>query len=79
MRRLELEAQCSSLVFGWSSASPRYMRITSSDFSLRLCAFSVLRARIWKATSGSGTRIAGTHSALSFSSALRRWWPFGVQ
>ena len=35
------------------------MRMTSSDFSLRLCAFSVLRARIWNATSGSGIRIAG--------------------
>ena len=55
------------------------MRITSSDFSFRLWAFSVLSARIWNATSASGTRIAGTHSALSFSSAVRRWCPFGVQ
>ena len=73
------KAQSSSPVLGCSSARPRYMRITSSDFSLRLCAFSVLRARIWKATSGSGTRIAGTISAFSFSSAVRRWCPFGVQ
>ena len=55
------------------------MRITSSDFSLRLCAFSVLSARIWKATSGSGTRMAGIISALSFASTARRWLPFGVQ
>src|SRR5215831_9988674 len=32
--------------------------MTSSDFSLRLWAFSVLSARIWNATSGSGTVIA---------------------
>ena len=48
------------------------MRMTSSDFSLRLWAFSVLSARIWKATSGSGTRMAGTILALSFSSTVRR-------
>ena len=54
-----------------SSARPRYMRMTSSDFSLRLCAFSVLRARIWKATSASGIRIAGTQSAFSFWSDLQ--------
>ena len=41
------------------------MRITSRDFSLRLCAFSVLSARIWKATSGSGIRMAGMTLALS--------------
>ena len=55
------------------------MRITSSDFSLRLWAFSVFKARIWKATSGSGMRIAGTTSALSLASTLSRWWPLGVQ
>ncbi len=53
--------------------------MTSSDFSLRLCAFSVLSARIWNATSASGTRMAGTNFALSFSSTTRRWLPFGVQ
>ena len=36
------------------SASARAMRIVSSDFSFRLCAFSVLSARILNATSGSG-------------------------
>ena len=55
------------------------MRMTSSDFSLRLCAFSVLRARIWNATSGSGIRMAGTHSAFSFCRTFSRWWPLGVQ
>jgi hypothetical protein len=48
------------------------MRMTSSDFSLRLWAFSVLRARIWKATSGSGTRMAGTVSAFIFCSTFSR-------
>ena len=55
------------------------MRITSRDFSLRLCAFSVLRARIWKATSGSGTRMAGRTLPLSLVSTVRRWFPLGVQ
>ncbi len=55
------------------------MRITSSDFSLRLWAFSVLRARIWNATPVSGMRMAGTWSAFSFCSAFSRWWPLGVQ
>ena len=36
-------------------ASARAMRMVSSDFSLTLCAFSVLSARILNATSGSGT------------------------
>ena len=47
------------------------MRITSSDFSLRLCAFSVLSARIWKATSGSGTRIAGIDLGLELGEHRR--------
>ena len=41
------KAKSSSVAFEPSSTSPRYMRMTSSDFSLTLCAFSVLRARIW--------------------------------
>ncbi len=41
------KAQSSSPLRGASSASARYMRMTSSDFSLRLWAFSVLSARIW--------------------------------
>ena len=73
------KANSSSVALGDSSASPRYIRITSSDFSFRLWAFSVLRARMRNATSGSGTRIAGTRSALSFWSTTRRWLPFGVQ
>ena len=55
------------------------MRMTSSDFSLRLWAFSVLRARIWKATCLSGITIAGTNAAFSFSRTCRRWFPLGVQ
>ena len=61
-----------TLASGSSSTRPRYMRITSRDFSFRLWAFSVLRARIWKATSGSGTRMAGIILALSFSRTARR-------
>ncbi|HAM56298.1 MAG TPA: hypothetical protein DCQ64_13215 [Candidatus Rokubacteria bacterium] len=39
----------------------------------------MLSERIWKATSASGTRMAGIIFALSFSSAARRWLPLGVQ
>ena len=39
-------AQASSVNVGWSSGNPRYIRITSRDFSLRLWAFSMLRGRI---------------------------------
>ena len=69
----------SSLVSPSSSASARYMRMTSSDFSLRLCAFSTLSGRTSKTISGSTTRIAGTKSAFSLSRTARRWLPLGVQ
>src|SRR2546428_755789 len=55
------------------------MRITSSDFSRRLCAFSVLRARICQATSRLGTTSAVMARAPSLRIASRRWRPFGVQ
>ena len=55
------------------------MRIVSSDFSFRLCAFSVFNARILNATSGSGTSSAITVLAPSFFIAWSRWLPFGVQ
>ena len=55
------------------------MRMTSSDFSRRLCAFSVLSARILYATSGSGSTSATTDFAPFARSAARRWFPFGVQ
>ena len=73
------KAQSSSVEDGCSASAPRYMRMTSSDFSFRLWAFSVLRASTWKATLGSATRMAGTKSAFSLSRATRRWLPFGVQ
>jgi len=47
------------------------MRIVSSDFSRRLCAFSVLSARILNATVASGTRSAITLLTPSFLSACR--------
>ena len=55
------------------------MRIVSSDFSRRLCAFSVLSARILNATGASGTSSAMTVFTPSFFSACRRWLPFGVK
>ncbi len=55
------------------------MRMTSSAFSRRLCAFSVFRARILYATSGSGSTSATIDFAPSARSEARRWLPFGVQ
>ena len=55
------------------------MRITSSERSLRLCAFSVLSARIWKATSSSGITSATIDLRPSSFAAPRRWLPLGVQ
>ena len=55
------------------------MRMVSSDFSRRLCAFSVFSARILKATAGSGTSSAITVFTPSFLSAWSRWLPFGVK
>ena len=53
------------------SASARAIRIVSSDFSLTLCAFSVLSARILNATSGSGTSRPTIVCAPSFSHRLQ--------
>ena len=55
------------------------MRITSSAFSFRLCAFSVLSARICQASSRSGTTSAVIARAPSAASPTRRCLPFGVQ
>ena len=55
------------------------MRITSSDLSLRLCAFSVLSARICHATSRFGTTSAVIAFAPSRRIASSRWRPLGVQ
>ena len=60
-------------------ASSRAIRMVSSDFSRRLCAFSVFSARILKATAGSGTNSAITVFTPSFLSAWSRWLPFGVK
>ena len=60
-------------------ASARDIRMVSSDFSRRLCAFSVLSARILNATSASGTSSATIVRMPSFLSACNRWLPFGVQ
>jgi len=49
------------------------MRMTSSDFSFRLCAFSVLRARIWNATFASGDENRGDRPRLQLLEAVRRW------
>ena len=72
-------AHASSVVSGSSRTSARYMRMTSNDFSFRLCAFSTLSGRTSKSISFSTTRMAGTSSAFSLSSTARRWLPFGVQ
>ena len=55
------------------------MRITSSDLSFRLCAFSVLSARICHATSRFGTTSAVIAFAPSRRIAASRWPPLGVQ
>jgi hypothetical protein len=55
------------------------MRITSSDLSLRLCAFSVLSARICQASSRFGTTRAVIDLAPRRRMASRRCMPFGVQ
>ncbi len=55
------------------------MRMTSSDFSRRLCAFSVLSARILYAISGSGRTSATMDRAPRLRSAPSRWLPLGVQ
>ena len=55
------------------------MRITSSERSFRLCAFSVLSARICQAISRFGTTSAVIAFAPSRCSAASRWRPFGVQ
>ena len=55
------------------------MRITSSDFSFRLCAFSVLSARICQASSRLGTTSAVIDFAPRRRIAASRWPPFGVQ
>ena len=55
------------------------MRMTSSDFSRRLCAFSVLSARILYATSGSGSTSATIERAPRPRSDASRWLPLGVQ
>ena len=55
------------------------MRITSSERSRRLCAFSVLSARICQAISRFGTTSAMIDFAPSRRIASSRWRPFGVQ
>lgn len=55
------------------------MRMTSSDRSLRLCAFSVLSARICHAIWRSGTTSAVIAFAPRRRIASSRWRPFGVQ
>ena len=55
------------------------MRITSSAFSRRLCAFSVLRARICQAISRFGTTSAVIARAPRRRIAISRCMPFGVQ
>src|SRR3989304_3817400 len=71
------KAQSSSEFFGSSLSRPRNIRMTSSDFSFRLWAFSVLSARIWKATSCSGIRMAEMNFVFSFSRTARRGVPVG--
>ena len=55
------------------------MRMTSSERSFRLWAFSVLSARIWKATSSSGSTSATMVFMPSSVMAPSRWLPLGVQ
>ena len=70
-RLLELEREVGLAACGLprSAAIARAMRITSSALSLRLCAFSVLSARMRNAISGSGM----TSAMIDFApSALQR-------
>ena len=55
------------------------MRMTSSERSFRLCAFSVFSARICQAISRSGTTSAVMAFAPRRRIASRRWRPLGVQ
>ena len=54
------------------------MRITSRLLSLRLCAFSVLSARMRYASDSSGETSAVICRRPSTFAAARRWRPFGV-
>ncbi len=55
------------------------MRMTSSERSFRLCAFSVLSARMLNSTSLSGSTSATMLFAPMSFMAPRRWLPLGVQ
>ena len=61
------KAYSSSPAAGSSVINPRYMRMTSRDFSFRLWAFSVFSARIWNATAASGT----TSAMMLFAPSVR--------